>query len=276
MLYGRKRRLGQVSMGAVPMFPGTIIPGYGSFHTAAFSASLAAVTNNDTAALTDGLLTIQNSHFLPPADVSINYAWAGGTTLARARFNSPKLRQIQPTYIRPISLLATPASNDNIMVLNQGQLNVRGLEELSAEITTTGAGPARATVVFGMMGNYVPPPMGDIYNFRATGATTAVANAWTQCPLTFEQAPPVGTYAVIGCEGIGATMIAFRLTFDGQFYRPGFIGMTPNSSRQLYATYYGKFGIWGYFRTTNLPRMEILCGAADTAQEFYLEVVRIS
>lgn len=252
-----------------------VIPGYGSFHVAAYSASLGSVTNNDTAPVTDGIILIQNSHLLPQVNTDIMFAWAGGTTLGRARLNSPRIRQTVPAYIRPISLLASPANNDNVMLLQPGDLTVNGLEELVFEATTTGAGPAQTTCVLGLAGTFVPRPSGNIYNVRATGTTTATAHAWTSCALTFDTVPPVGIYAVVGGELISTTCQGWRLTFDGQYYRPGFIGQANDTSRQLYLTYYGRTGVWGYFSTTNLPRLEVLCNAADTAQELYLQCIKV-
>src|SRR5437868_8737577 len=146
---GRVRRGQLVSPFPDTSFLGGKIAPPGSFHTAAYTASLGSVTNNDTAALTDGILFIQNGHFLPQVDSSIIWAWCGGTTLSRVRFNSPKFRQINPNYIRPISAFAIPANNDNLELMVPGRLVVRGLEELVAEITTNAAGPARTTLLFG-------------------------------------------------------------------------------------------------------------------------------
>jgi hypothetical protein len=272
---GRIRRGQLVSPFPDTSFLGGKIAAPGSFHVAAYTASLGSVTNNDTAALIDGILYIQNGHFLPQVDSSIIWAWCGGTTLSRVRFNSPKFRQINPNYIRPISLFAIPANNDNMVLMPPGRLVVRGLEELVAEISTTGAGPAQTTLAFGLQANFVPVPSGDIFNFRFTATTTLVANKWTSVPITFETLPPVGTYAVIGAEVQSANGQAFRFTFDGQYYRPGLPCITALTNRQLWADYYGALGVWGYFRTTNLPRLEILANAADTSQEGYLEVVRV-
>lgn len=272
---GLRRRGQLVSPFPDTSFLGGKIAPPGSFHVSAYTASLGSVTNNDTAALTDGILYIQNNHFLPQVDSSIIWAWCGGTTLSRVRFNSPKFRQINPNYLRPISAFAVPANNDNMIILPPGKLVVRGLEELVAEISTNAVGPARTTLVMGLQANMVPIPSGDIYNFRFTGTTTLVANVWTSVPITFETLPPVGTYAVIGAECQSTNGQAFRLTFDGQYYRPGLPMLTSLTNRQLWAGYYGTLGVWGYFRTTNLPRLECLANAADTAQEGYLEVVRV-
>lgn len=256
-------------------FLGGKIPAPGSWHVSAFTASLGSVTNNDTAALADGIILVQNNHLLPQVDADIVFAYASGATLGRARLNSPKIRQINPAYIRPINVALSPANNPNLMLLRPGQLRVRGLEELAAEITTTGAGPAQSYVVIGMRGAYVPVPQGDVFNFRATSATAVVANTWTSVPLTFETLPPVGTYAVVGCEVQSATGVCYRLTFDGQYYRPGLPCITALGNRALWDTYYGTLGVFGFFRTTNLPRLEVVCTSADAAQEVYLECVRV-
>lgn len=275
-------RRGQIAYGAsnppfVPPTPPLInIPNPGTFHVAAYTATLGAgaQTDTDLTALTDNILYIQNNHFLPQVDSSIIWAITYGASVTRAKFQSPKIRQVNTAYIRPLNVNATPPTNPNMMLLDMGRLVVRGIEELQMLVSDS-AGGVRQTVAFGLQFGRTEIPSGDVYNFRATGTTTVTANAWTACPLTFEVTPPLGTYAVIGAECISTTGQAFRLIFDGMYYRPGLPCVTGDGNRLLYKSMYGQFGVWGYFRTTNLPRLEILCNAADTAQEVYLECVRV-
>lgn len=234
-----------------------------------------AQTDTDLAALTDNIVQIQNGHFLPPADMSILWASTYGASVTRAKFSSPKIRQINTAYIRPMNANVTPVNNQNIMLLNPGQLTVRGLEEL-AVLVSDSAGGVKQTVCTALLANRIPVPAGDVFNFRVTGTTTVTANAWTAVPLTFEVTPPAGTYAVIGGELASTTCQAFRLIFDGMYFRPGLPGINANTSRLLWETMYGEFGVWGYFRNVNLPRMEVLCNAADTSQEGYLQCVRVA
>lgn len=246
------------------------------FHCLAWSEVIGPTLNEDITPVSEGIMAILNSHFFPQQDMSIVFAWVGSATILRARFNSPKLRQTAPAYIRPISLNAVPATNDNIMILPPGALTIRGLEELALEATSGVAMTERLTCVAGIMDRYTPPPIGDIYNVRFTGTTTLVVNTWTNVPLTFETQLPVGTYAVIGGELQTASGQAFRLTFDNQYWRPGLPCIPLLTSRIPYALMYGVLGEWGRFRTTNLPRCEVLANAASTTQEGYLEVVRVA
>jgi hypothetical protein len=276
MRLSRRARRGQLS--PFPSSPpvGTMIPNPGTFHCAMFEATLGAgaQTDTDLAAANDNIIFIQNNHFIPQTDASIVWASTFGASVSRAKFQSPKIRQTNTAYIRPMNQNLSPVSNQNIMLLPAGRLVARGLEELSCLVSDTAGGVVQS-VAFGLLANYIPPPIGDVYNFRATGTTAATPNVWTAAPLTFEVTPPVGTYAVIGAECISATARAFRLIFDGMYYRPGFVGIPNVQARLQQNSYYGMFGVWGYFRTTNLPRLEVFCGAADAAQEVYLECVRV-
>jgi hypothetical protein len=257
-------------------FIGGKIASPGSFHVAAYFATLGAgaQTDTDLTALTDGILYIQNNHFLPQVDSSVLWAQANGASLTRAKFQSPKIRQLNTAYIRPINQNVSNVNNGNMMILDYGRLVVRGLEELQMLVSDS-AGGVKQTTCFCLGANRVAIPNGDVLNFRATGTTAQAANAWTACPLTFEVLPPVGTYVVIGAECIAATGQAFRFTFDGQYYRPGLPAIPNVQSRLLWEDYYGCCGVWGYFRTTNLPRIEVLSNAADSAQEVYLECIRV-
>ena len=116
---------------------------------------------------------------------------------------------------------------------------------------------------------------------RATAAITATAlgNAWGAGALTFEQVLESGMYAVVGMKAFGATLIAGRLIFPNQGPRPGCIGyatpLTGVGAIENPAFRNGNLGVWGTFSHTAPPQLEVIAAAADTAQEVYLDVVKV-
>src|SRR5512146_325488 len=87
------------------------LPNKGSismFHISAFFASLAAQTNGNLAALSDDIIPVSNNHLLPYRDYQLIKAYAGSATMTRARLNSGTIRQVNPTYIRPINGAVLP------------------------------------------------------------------------------------------------------------------------------------------------------------------------
>ena len=249
-----------------------------SWHTSAYFASVAASqTNLDVAAISDGILVIQNGHLIPYKDLMLLYAYSSGLGLVRSRLTSPKLRQITQPQIRPINKALLPAGNPNVAWYLANYLVCRGQEELANQQTTDAtAGPNNNYTVVSLSDKLDPIPAGDILTIRATSTSTAVASAWTLVSYTLDDALPTGTYAMISSECISTTSIAHRWTYDGQFLRPGFLGQAADSTRVFDGQYNGRFGSMGRFRNQSLPRLEVLCNAADASFEIFAQVVQVS
>jgi hypothetical protein len=114
----------------------------------------------------------------------------------------------------------------------------------------------------------------EMQSLSFTGATTAGANVWTNCPITFDDSLPVGHYQVVGMRAEGASLVAARLVFKGYGWRPACLG---NVTPQQYGSDIfrnGNLGVWGEFDSINPPTLDILCNAADTAQYGILDLIK--
>jgi hypothetical protein len=231
----------------------------------------------DITPVTDGIMTVANGHFLPQKNYNLLYAYYGGAVALRARFITPNWRQLSTPWIRPINLAIVPLDEPNFADYSNNPLVVRGLEEWQLEgYQGVGGGAAITVGVAGIAeGPITPAPMGDIIAMRGTGTTTVTAGAWSQCTITWQDTLPNGTYAVVGLEAIGATAIAGRLIFEDQVLRPGCVGNGLTSSNGGALFRQGNLGIWGRFNAYRIPSVEMLCNAADTAQEIFLHLVRV-
>lgn len=245
------------------------------FHLAAYSASVVNTANIQLNAVSDDVLFIQNNNFMAQQDMQLLFAAAMSVTISRARLNSPSMRLVAPKYIRPVIAALAPGSNPNVDYDTENPFILRGLEEITAEVTHANAMAERVTVLMGIADRVTPIPRGPIYPLRVTSTTAAVASTWTTISLTFENQLPQGVYAVVGAEMQSATLQAFRFIFDNQYWRPGFFGLTALTGRNNLESYQGIFGEWGRFRTTNLPRCQVLATAADVSYEGYINVVRV-
>lgn len=245
-------------------------------HTAAYSASIATGVETDLTPVTDGPLTIQNGHFLPPTDLPIWWAAAMATNLQRARFSSGSLRIPTTPYIRPIMNALIP--NDPLRFANYqaNPLTARMQEELAVLATQNAAGAQRVTVPIGFGISYQPPPIGNIYSMRGTSTVAAVANAWTMISPVWQDTIAQGTYAIIGLDHQSANSQAARCYILNQYWRPGIIS-TPNLGDKGDEYFRrGGMGVWGTFQANYLPNIEVLCNGADAAHEVYLYFVRIA
>lgn len=245
-------------------------------HTLAWRLSLADATATDVTPVTDGIMTIQNSHFLPQKNYQLLYAYFGAATPSRARFITPTFRQLSTPWIRPINPAIVPTDEPNMADYTANPLLIRGLEELQLEGMQSSGGAAVVAAVAGIASVPLgPAPAGDIIAMRGTGTTTVTAGAWTNCAITWQDTLPNGQYAVVGLEAIGTTCITARLIFEDQVERPGALGQSLVSGNGPRLFRHGGLGIWGRFTAFRIPSVEFLCNAADTAQEVYLHLIRI-
>lgn len=244
------------------------------FHTVAFQATQSATLETDNTPIPDGLMTVQNGHFLPQVDMKLLWAAAFGATITRARIVTPSLRQITTPFIRPLQPSIAGADLTRLADYSQNPFTIKGLEEL--QVSSFASSAVQATAVLGLARTQVmPAPQGNIFVMRGTGATTLAVSVWNQVAVTWNDSLPAGQYVCVGLEAWGATLQAARLTFENQWERPGCVGCATavQSGNSIFR--YGKLGVWGNFASVRMPTLEVLANAADTAQEFYLHLIRV-
>lgn len=246
------------------------------FHIAAYNqTSTGAITLGDVPAVTDGILTIQNNHFLPQQALNLLAAHAGAATITEAQLNSPKIRQINPTFIRPVDINLLAPTNYNWQMYYPYSLMVNGQEELQMLITDTNASGEAMYGEIWLADQVVPWPSGETYVCKFTSTGTATSGAWTLIPYTMATLLPAGQYAMLWSELTSTHGIAHRWVFDLQTFRPGFLMQASLGSRHPYEVYEGVFGQMGLFYTYALPRLEVLCNAGDTSFTGYFAVTRM-
>jgi hypothetical protein len=245
-------------------------------HTIAWFKDLVTATETDVTPVTDGIFTIQNSHFLPQRNWNLWYAAFMAATATRARLRTPTFRQITTPFIRPIEGTITPGDEPNVADYRENPLLLKGLEEIEFLGTQTAGANAN---VFGVAGlsteAFVPMPRGDVYTLRGTSVGPAVANVWTQIAMTWQDTLPQGIFAVVGGWYMSAAAVAFRLIFEDQVNRPGGLGALSLEASAHKMFRMGGLGIWGRFNSNRMPNVEVLCNGADASFELYLDILRV-
>lgn len=246
------------------------------FHTLAWFVSIGQTVDTDVTPVTDSVMLIQNSHFVPQSDLRCFWAAAMSATLNRARFATPKTRQVTNPWIRPLIQAATPPNNPNVRDWLDSGFSFKGLEEIQLLATSGLAmGNENFTAVASLGVGLQPAPQGDYYPLRGTSTTAAVANKWTQVSMTWQDTLPAGTYAIVGLEHESANAQAARLILQNQQFRPGALSVTGLGNRQNHALTHRKMGVFGTFIQTAMPLVEVLCNAADASHEVYMDIIRV-
>lgn len=246
------------------------------YHVGAYTELLGTVANTDIDALADTIMTIFGTHFVFGEDVDIGWIWAGSATLNRVRIVAPSLSPIQRTWVRPLENAAIPPNQPNVDDFRSKPLRFRRTEELRVEATSDIAmGTERFTAVLGIFRGRQGMPAGDVFLLRGTATTAAVANAWTEITVTWDDALPQGQYAIIGAVHFSANGIAFSLGLENAKWRPGGLSITDLGNAVWPAQWDGGLGEWGRFNAFIMPRVFVLANAADAVHQVYLQLVRV-
>lgn len=246
------------------------------FHLLAWTADVVTATLTDMTPIPDGIIPISNSHFLPGDDYDVFWALSLGTNLQRTRITTPRLRQVSPVFVRPIQPTLIGSNDVNANWMANMPLRLSREEEIVVESIQNAGVNQQLTTIAAIGRQRVPVPPGDEYTIRLTSSTAAAANAWTQIAYTLDSQLPQGRYAVIGSEMFSTNGQAHRFTFDNQFVRPGSPSVAAATHRLPYPFYGTDLGVYGYFVTYSLPRIEVLCNGADATHEGYLRVVKVA
>lgn len=241
-----------------------------------------ATTNNvevDLAPVTDPVIPVTAAnHFLPQRDTPIVYMGAASVNLQRARWSTPTIALVTTPFIRPISNALTWGMPQRVQDMVSSPMVIKALEEITLFVFQNAGAAQQVLATAGLMWQAVPAPLGNTWTLRATSATAAVINAWTQIALTFQNALPTGQYAVTGLTHFSATGIAARLIIENQVPRPGTMSIQALGNEELW-TFRGygpeDLGTWGVFHNYNMPLCEVFCTGADASHEVYLDIVRI-
>lgn len=255
------------------------------FHLAAFWENIdhAAAADFIAAALGEQVLFTTGDEIRVPDDVTQIVAVAAMLPLGanRAQLISPSLRDVANLDIVPINGLndgnVEPDTPAKIAYYGENPIPLETGESLTVTCDCNPVAAADQSVLVWLADGPLPKLTGQvIHSIRCTGAITAVAGAWTNGALVFGQTLPVGNYAVVGMRAQGATLVAARLVFRGSGNRPGVIGTDIEGDDSNGHFRRGDAGVFGEFHSTVQPTVDILCNDADTAQEFVLDLVKLS
>lgn len=255
------------------------------FHLAAFSESQdAAGVFVDQAPIIDQRLNVIGDNIRVPALNNIVAIAAGADAVVapRVRLYSPSIEEFARYEVAEINTnnaaAAVYGSPQRVVDLRRNPLVLTPDENLRCELLNN---PAAAQIQWAHVW-FADGPIAPVENarettIRATSGTTVTANAWSTCVLALDDELPNGVYAIVGMRVQGATCVAARVNFLGgdQPWRPGVPGSVLVSDIQAGMFRHGGMGVFGTFPTTQLPQIEVLCNAADTAQVVYLDVVRV-
>lgn len=242
-------------------------------HMIGYSEVLAGATPlGAITALEDETMTIEGDD-VQVTDLNKVLAVAGhGLALTQLRLNSPSLRAMYPFYVTPFEIGTDFGNPQKVVDLRATPLELVTEEDLNAELETSGAS---RPVVGLVMGDASPAPAsGKIFTLRARGTKTLTPYIWDNVPITFDVDLPAGDYDVVGLRAISATAELARLVFKGESFRPGVLASNSEEVLENPMFRNGQMGVIGSFKHNVRPSIEVMARAADTAEIFYLDLIK--
>ncbi len=198
----------------------------------------------------------------------------------RARLVSPSLRVLSRPMLLPLNVLAAasvpPGDPQRVVDFRTSPLELVVGEQLNLEILANPVAAQRQGGIVWLADGPIVPVVGKIFTVRATSATAAVAGAWTNVAVTFDEDLPRGRYQLVGLHAISANMIAARAVFVGGVgWRPGALGGDATSDLAHPMFRMGHMGVFGEFEDIEPPTFDVHAVAADATQQFYLDLIQL-
>lgn len=246
------------------------------FHLAAFSASIAQGSLLQVAALPDQALNTYNNSIAVPEELPNIFMLTGlALNMQRAQLQSPSLRRLFLEEITPLEVSAVAPASWDLWYLGEDAFALQPNELLQGWAQQGSAGAQVVTLLAWLCDQ--PPqaiPATDVHTLRITAAGTAVANAWTNMPLAFDQTLPAGRYQIVGARMRSTNILAFRFVVRGYPWRPGMVGNV-NIGDTILPSYFrrGELGVWAEFSNLVQPTLDVLCNAADSSFVGELDVI---
>ena len=247
------------------------------FHLGAFYQSVnpAGVLTN-IAAVPDQSLYINGNDMRVPAGLAnllAEAALTAATGPAYAQVQSPTLRNLANQDVLPLIAAVTFSSYDSWQNHAMSPRDLAAAEALNFAIQATGGAAAANYGLVWLGDGPIKPTTGKIFSIRATAAAALSAGAWVNSPVTFDTVLPAGSYQVVGLYVQGANLVAARLVFPGNTFRPG-VAANSSLAQNLFPTVRrGLFGVFGEFDINQPPTVDCL-GVTDTAQVLVFDLIK--
>lgn len=248
-----------------------------SFHLAAFYKNVAVSSGyTEILPIADAELTINpaTTRFWSSQDVMVFAAYAGGTSLTRARLYTPWR---QPNHVRPINPALLPGDNPGLAQWLKSPMIVPATHEIIMDVNH---GNAAAQDIVGLMllttDGLTRLPAGQLQTVRGdvSGAAPGV-RLWSEVTVSWEYALPPGDYAIVGSECVSTNAIAHRWILESSSSRPGAVSQVSLTTLPTQCQMGGELGAWGMFTSPVMPRLEVLCNAADATHTVFLQVIAL-
>lgn len=232
------------------------------WHLLAFAESQGIAASNEIlAGVADPQFSRSaNLSFQLPSPHYIGWMYAGAAGFTNGRINNGTFNNRGRPQLYPFNRAVLPPTNQNVIDLREFPIRLSQMEDFRIDTSNDAAGAENTYVLSGVwkeLPNFNVNSR-DMRWLRFTASVTATVLTWsTLGSITLDENLEHGRYGVYGMALQGTNVVAGRLLFSGQAYRPGCIGKATLGlvDRNLFL---GGLGFWGEFTTYSLPQIETI------------------
>ena len=274
------------------------------FHLETFSSSIATSGANTfqqlTYVATDAVLQkMVNGMQVSPQLPKLMAVFGVGGNLVHVRAQAPSMLPLPYISLSPNNRGSAFESPPRAWDFSNNPIALRLTEEFDIFVTQNSGGAQTEYVACLFTDGLftAPPPVrrgptingdGGFFTLHGTATTTLTAGAWTNIPassITFDQALPAGSYALVGARAFSATGLFFRMFPQyTPLWRPGGVAVQaydaldpPNQRFGMgWSGDVNSWGVWLTFFSNTVPGIEFFATAADTAEEVWLDIIKVS
>jgi|ERR1700722_1806138 len=250
------------------------------FHTSAFSSTITnAGTLQQLTEIPDSILPASGAGLLSSRLAFLMALAAAGTSLTRAQFQAPSLRDYGNVDLLPINIGTAFESPPRVDDFSRKMVPLAMSEEWDGFAAQNNGASSEIESLFAWSsdGNIDPFPPKKIVQIRWTAAITLIANKWSLIQVTLAQPLTAGQYALVGARCLSAGALAFRFvpsgSSSGNVFRPGGIAVQTEDQLDHPNQRKGGWGKWLDFTNTTIPQIEIFSLSADTSEEGIIDIV---
>ncbi len=264
-----------------------------AFHLEMYSSSIVSTSNTSLKQVTsinNGMVPPLLSGFqVPPQLPKLGFVAGYSTHLTEIRMQAASMKPWPYINLSPQNRGSAFESPPRVFDMMANPVILDPTEELDAFAAAGNFTETAYICILFTDGIYLPRPAGRMFTVHATAAVTLTAGAMTPVTPVFDETLPAAQggarmYAVIGARYYSATAGFFQLLPAAQpSWRPGGIGvqaydqLDPPGQRGYgwYSGGYQPWGIWLTFQQNVPPVFNCFATSADTAEEFWLDLVAI-
>ena len=237
-----------------------------------------AAAYHNLAAVFDDEIFTSGDDIRVPDEIANIIGYAGlseATTLTAGRITSPFLQQVADVNIEPLVNALVFGSYPEFNHTPMNPILINGNESIRFAINSDHAAASDEYGLVMLADGRQTPVDGDIISIRADAAITLSLGSWVSGALTLEPTLPDGNYQTVGMRARGTNLVAARLNFPGQSFRPGVPAVNAIGDLDVPTLRFGRSGVWGQFNTNQPPTLEAL-GNTDTAQDVILDLIKVN